>query len=303
MARSIQKITGSVTIALSALIGSVSFPAESANDMLTFPVLQLGHVNAGSTCSNWKAQMTFTAVPFSAASLKAITGKKYWMSVDKLYWEWGGVGQAYWGLIADNLQVELRGATPEERVAEVNQAVFGDSHPTAGTTITLRNQVGKLGGAGSCYSPPNFECAGMVMGDDPFLWGQKTTGTAELDTFPPGSQCSRPNLSGGSCSFDVASLTIDMGLMGPDGSSKTAQITATCSGGANPGYEVALMGGGSSVAAEGVSIALDVDGNKMPFTVKWSDGAQKLTLHAKATPVAGATGNFSASGTIYLRVM
>ncbi len=181
-----------------------------------------------------------------------------------------------------------------QRVAAVNQYIFGTETPASGQSVTLLQTH-----TGACATADHgFECIGLLLGND-----QPTNKWDPAAGKPPSlGGCFRIPQASGSCWFVQPAVSIDLGVVKPGADPTAAQLLYSCQG-LPPTYQVSLQGGGSSVedARAGVSVGIKIGGDDLPARVRdTSPGARTLTLDLRPKLAQGATGDFRATGVLEL---
>lgn len=293
-----------------ATLGFHAAATAGSEDELVFPILTPEPVGT-STCDRWDVDIYAVAAPYPKTSLSRIMGAKIWGKQFKLYQMRSG-DKPEWGIAGPNARfmpteptVNLSGDSVEERVANVNKSVFGDPNPAIGTRVYFAH-AGKYGAGGSgdqCYSRPDFECVGGAIATEENGYTE-TRGNAEMpNLFPPGTQCGRISITPGTCVFDAPSAVINYGVVGPDGATQVVDLVASCSGVGSGIFQISMLGGGTTVSSDKVSVKLTADGKTLPTQVNLSDGKNNVPVGASATAVKGQSGEFSLTAVLLLQAM
>lgn len=251
-------ITG-VALLVSAVVSpSVAATPYPAQVVVPIPSVQV----VSNECSVWRINKTYTAtkVPGSVLSTLDLAGA---FSINSHFHTNNYPGGGKW-----ETDSELIG-TAEEKLAQINKAVFRESEPAVGQIATYTNSH-----LGTCAADEGLrECVGIFVSPRK----GEFTSTAPL-TFPFGA-CSGIPPASVSCHFASASGTVGLGAGGRGTRVGTTTVSVGCT---RPvAYRVSELPG--TVDPDSLQIVtLKVQGVPLPYVSPGTQATENLTIEVEA---------------------
>lgn len=251
-----------ITGVVSFLIAGVSPPSFAGpypeQVVVPIPSVQV----TSNSCSYWTVIQTYTATPVPGSVLAQLEPYGAFSYVDHFHAQnFPDGGQWYTDL-------NLTG-TASDKLAAINNAVFGVYEPTVGMTKTREN-----GHNGTCAADEGLrECVGIFVSPV-----QGDFRTKEPTTFPFGI-CSGIPPVGVSCHFDTAYGTVGLGSGGRGMRVGTTTVSVGCS---RPVvYRVSELPG--PVDPDSLQIVtLNVQGMPLPYVSPGTQATENLTIEVEA---------------------
>lgn len=226
-----------------------------------------------NTCFSWHGEITYTATPMPSSILLELEQYR-WFGYDGHFHVDTNTKHGVW-----YTPYSMTG-TPEEKLQDINNKIFGIKNPPAG--MTKSHHVGHVGG---CAADEGMrECSGI------FVHESRTINRGyEPITFPFGV-CSGVPPVGPSCTFDSPTASINLGNGGRGTRVGASDIHVSCT---RPViYRVSVQPG--AVDPDSLQIrSLKIEGRFPPYVSPGTQTRETLSVTVEAT--VSSEGVFSTS--------
>lgn len=258
-----------------------------ASVVVPMPTMQLFSHNP---CGFWSIQLTYTATLADDSVLEQLSAYK----------TFGAFAYTNYYLKETSVPLpeRLLGGSPIEKLRLINKRIFGVENPALGQQVS-KNLIETS--RGCPYEDGHIACIGTFVGTRDGYETIKNAGQWP-NSFPRGTCIYIPRQSG-SCKFDVATSTIDYGVISPGIHNRAVDVPFHCSEPTT--FEIHLLNpsGGTTdtVESEHMKSVLSINDQPLPYTSR-IDGSSTLSVSALSTIDEQASGHVANAATLRISI-